>query len=115
MREGSRAELAVLLRRAEPTSHPILAIQDDSPFFFGNWALNAFIPVAPSNHLTLEWKTAHSIGGSGTGQAEYSRLKPGRYWFRVAAAKANGELTGQEVSLPLVVVAPCISAGSSGW
>ena len=54
VREGSRAELAVLLRRAEPTPHPILAIQDDSPFFFGNWALNAFIPVSPSNHLTLE-------------------------------------------------------------
>lgn len=106
VREGSRAELALLLRRAEPTPHPILAIQDDSPFFFGNWALSAFIPVAPSNQVTLEWQTAHSIGGSGAGQAEYSRLKPGRYWFRVAAAKANGELTGQEVSLPLVVVAP---------
>jgi signal transduction histidine kinase len=106
VREGSRAELAVLLRRAEPAPHPILAIQDDSPFFFGNWALSAFIPVAPSNLVTLEWQTAHSIGGSGAGQAEYSRLKPGRYWFRVATAKANGELTGQEVSLPLVVVAP---------
>ena len=105
-REGSRAELAVLLRRAEPTPHPILAIQDDSPLFFGNWALSAFMPVAPSNQVTLEWQTAHSIGGSGEGQAEYSRLKPGRYWFRVAAAKANGEVTGQEVSLPLVVVAP---------
>jgi signal transduction histidine kinase len=106
VREGSRAELAVLLRRAEPTPHPILAIQDDSPLFFGNWALSNFIPVAPSNHVTLEWQTAHSIGGSDAGQAEYSHLKPGRYWFRVAAAKANGELTGQEVSLPVVVVAP---------
>ena len=106
VREGSRAELAVLLKRLTPSPHPILAIQDDSPFFFGNWALSAVIPVAPSNHVTLEWQTAHSIGGSGAGQAEYSRLKPGRYWFRVAAAKANGELTGQEVSLPLVVVAP---------
>lgn len=106
VREGSRAELALLLKRPTPTPHPILAIQDDSPLFFGNWALNIFIPVAPSNHVTLEWQTAHSIGGSGAGQAEYSRLKPGRYWFRVAAAKANGELIGQEVSLPLVVVAP---------
>ncbi len=106
VREGSRAELSVLLKRPTPVPHPILAIQDDSPVFFGNWALSAFIPVAPSNRVTLEWQTAHSIGGSGAGQAEYSRLKPGRYWFRVAAAKANGELTGQEVSLPLVVVAP---------
>jgi signal transduction histidine kinase len=106
VREGSRAELAVLLKRPTPAPHPILAIQDDSPLFFGNWALNTFIPVSPSNRLTLEWKTAHSIGGSGAGQAEYSRLKPGRYWFRVAAAKANGELSGQEVSLPLVVAAP---------
>jgi signal transduction histidine kinase len=106
VREGSRAELAVLQIRPTPAPHPILAIQDDSPFFFGNWALNAFIPVVPSNQVTLEWETAHSIGGSGPGQAEYARLKPGRYWFRVAAAKVNGELTGQEISLPLIVVAP---------
>ena len=105
-REGSRAELAVLLRRPLPTAHPILAIQDDSPFFFGNWASSAWIPVAASNRVTLEWQTAYSVGGSGSGQAQYSGLKPGRYWFRVAAAKVNGQLTGQEVSLPLVVVAP---------
>ncbi len=106
VREGSRAELAVLLTRPTPAPHPILAIQDDCPFFFGNWALSALVPVAPGQRVTLEWQTAHSIGGSGAGQAEYSRLNPGRYWFRVAAARANGEPTGREVSLPLVVVAP---------
>ncbi len=106
IREGSRAELAQVLTRPTPIPHPILAIHDDDPSFFGNWATSAFIPVVPGDRLTLEWQTAHSIGGSGAGQANYSRLKPGRYWFRVAAAKANGALSGQEVSLPLIVVAP---------
>lgn len=106
VREGSRAELAQLLTRPTPKPHPILAINDDDPFFFGNWATSTSMPVGPGDRVTLEWQTAHSIGGSGSGLASYSGLKPGRYWLRVAAAKANGELTGQEVSLPLLIVAP---------
>jgi signal transduction histidine kinase len=95
-----------LLPRSAPRPHPVLAIQDDDPFFFGNWATTTFLPVAPGDLLVLEWETAHSIGGSGEGQASYSELEPGRYWFRVAAVQANGEPTGQEMSLAIVVVAP---------
>lgn len=105
---GSRPELARLATRPAPTPHPILILEDDDPKYFGNWSLrlNHEIPVRAGDRLTLEWEAAYSIGRSGPGQAEYPRLKPGRYWFRVAAAKANGELTGQEVSLPILVVVP---------
>ncbi len=105
---GSRAELARLWMRSSPTPHPILVLEDDDPTQYGVWTTKAEprIAVQPGDRLTLEWQTAHSIGKSGPGQADYPRLKPGRYWFRVAVAKANGELTGQEVSLPIEVVAP---------
>lgn len=106
IREGSRGELAQLLVRPTPSPHPILVIRDDDPSAFGNWATGNDIPTAPGDRVTLEWETAHSIGGSSPGHATYAGLKPGRYWFRVAAARASGELTGEEVSLPVEVFAP---------
>jgi signal transduction histidine kinase len=108
IRTGSRLELSELGIRATPAPHPILVIRDDDPNNYGNWSLasDRRIPVQPGDRLTVEWQTAHSIGGSGPGQADYGALKPGSYWFRVAAVKANGEPTGEEVSLPVEVRLP---------
>ena len=108
MREGSRAELAQLRTRPTPQPHPILVLVDDDPQHFGNWSTvpAQSVPVGPGDRLTIEWQTAHSIGGSGPGLADYGALKPGSYWFRVAAVKANGEPTGDEVSLPIEVRVP---------
>jgi signal transduction histidine kinase len=105
---SSRPELARLAIRPIPTPHPVLVLDDDDPLHFANWSSTPQkdIQVSPGDLLTLEWETAHSIGRSGPGHVEYERMNPGRYWFRVAAAKPNGELTGQEVTLPVVVVAP---------
>ena len=107
-RAGSRLELAELGIRSTPAPHPILVIRDDDPKNYVNWSLASDhrIPVQPGDRLTVEWQTAHSIGGSGPGQAGYTALKPGSYWFRVAAVKANGEPTGEEVSLPVEVLVP---------
>ena len=108
IRAGSRLELAELGIRATPAPHPILVIRDADPKNYGNWSLasDRRIPVQPGDRLTVEWQTAHSLGGSGPGQADYTALKPGSYWFRVAALKANGEPTGEEVSLPIEVLVP---------
>lgn len=106
IREGSRAELAQLRTRPLPEPHPILVIHDDDPDFFGNWATSSSMPVAPGDRVTLEWQTAHSVGGSSPGVGEYPRLNPGSYFFRVAAAKASGEPTGEEAALAIVVLAP---------
>jgi signal transduction histidine kinase len=105
---SSRPELARLAIRPIPAPHPVLVLDDDDPLNFANWSgiPRQDINVSPGELLTLEWETAHSIGKSGPGHAEYGRINPGRYWFRVAAARPNGELTGLEVSLPVVVVAP---------
>jgi signal transduction histidine kinase len=104
-------------------------IRDDDPKNYGNWSLapGHRIPVQPGDQLTVQWQTAHSIGASGPGQADYGRLKPGSYWFRVAALKANGEPNGQEASLPIEVVRPvyfrwefwlvlgAVAAGGAAW
>ncbi|MEI6715321.1 MAG: ATP-binding protein [Verrucomicrobiota bacterium] len=107
-REGSRAEMAQLRTRKLPTPHPILIVHDDDPTRIGIWSTDSQkkMPVRPGDRMTVEWKTAHSIGSGGPGQAQYRNLKPGRYWFRVSTASASGEPTGREISLPVEVVAP---------
>jgi signal transduction histidine kinase len=105
---SSRPELARLAIRPIPAPHPVLFLDDHDPLHFANWSMMPVqgVNVSPGDQLTLEWETAHTIGKSGPGHAEYGRMKPGRYWFRVAAAKPDGELTGLEVTLPVIVVAP---------
>lgn len=110
VREGSRAEMAQLRLRQTPIPHPILVVQDDDSNRYAIWSTtrSKMMPVHPGDRLTMEWQSAHSVGAGGSGHADYSNLKPGRYWFRVAAAKANGEPTGEEVSVPLEIVAPLV-------
>ncbi len=109
-REGSRAEMAQLRIRQKPIPHPILIVQDDDSNRYAIWSTtrSKMMPVSPGDHLILEWQSAHSVGAGGSGHADYSNLKPGRYWFRVATANVNGELSGTEVSVPLDIVAPLI-------
>ena len=129
-RWGSQPEMAQLCLRPTPAPHPILVLNDTSARHSAAWVTpeNRFpIPVHPGDRLTLTWQMAHSIGGCGPAQADYPQLPPGNYRFRVAAAKANGELTGAEVSLPIVVVVPLsrqwqfwltlalLVGGAAGW
>lgn len=108
MREGSRADMAILQTRSIPKPHPMLVLRDEDPRRYAIWSQRneQSLPVQPGDRFTLEWQTAYSIGRSGPGAAVYPRLAPGRYFFRVAAVKINGEPTGMEASLPLVVVPP---------
>ena len=129
-RWGSLQEMAQLCIRPDPSPHPILVLNDTSTRYFAAWVTPEKrnpVPVHPEDRLTLSWQIAHSIGGCGPAQADYPQLLPGNYRFRVAAAKANGELTGAEVSLPIVVVVPVfhrwefwltlvlLAGGAAGW
>lgn len=109
VRQGSLAEMAQLRIRPTPVPHPVLVLNDTSANRFAVWITDIttqVIPTHPGDQVTLEWQTAYSVGGCSPGLAEYPRLKPGHYRFRVATAAANGELTGTEVSLPVLVVEP---------
>ena len=109
IRQGAKSELAQLRIRPTPSPHPVLVVDDTSAKYFAAWVTDDQtrpMPVHPGDRLTLTWETAHSVGGCSPGEALYKELPPGNYRFRVAAAKANGELTDDEVSLPLRVFVP---------
>lgn len=128
-RQGSRADMAQVLQVATPAQRTILVLNDHDFNRHCTWTTHRqqMMPVHPGDVLHLRWKTAHSIGRSGPGEVVYPGLPPGRYWFRVAAARANGELTGEEVTLPIDVVAPlhqrrdfwvvisALIAGAAAW
>ena len=108
-RQGTRAGMSLLGIRFKPSPHPVLVLNDEDANRFSTWTtINALTnyPVQPDDRLTLSWQCAHSIGLGGSGSVTYSRLRPGHYSFRVAAARPNGELTGSEFLLPIEVVPP---------
>ena len=116
IQEGSRSEIARTGKRASPSSRPILILDDDDALNYGNWSLAPpyAVPVQPGERLTVEWETAYSIGDSAPGGASYATLKPGSYVFRVAAFQANGEPTGVECALP-VLVSPVFYRRTEFW
>jgi signal transduction histidine kinase len=107
-RPGTRPEMCMVRIRAVPAPHPILVIVDDEPERFGNWATvhRPAIEVRPGDRVTLSWTASYSFGLGGEAGAEYLGLAPGNYWFRVGAFRANGDATGDEASLPVVVMQP---------
>ena len=116
IQEGSRREIARTGNRTSPLSRPILILDDDDALNYGNWSLapTYAVPVQPGDRLTVEWETAYSMGSSGPGGVSYSTLKPGNYVFRVAAFQPNGEPTGVEYALP-VLVSPVFYRRTEFW
>ena len=106
-REGERPEIAKVLRRATPDRKMALLLDDTDPHKFGVWCSRDLrTPLSQGDRVTLQWNAAYSIGQGQSGTATYSNLKPGNYWFRVAAFQSNGLPTGEEVSLPVILVPP---------
>jgi signal transduction histidine kinase len=116
MREGSSLNIAQLGMRSLPSPHPILVLDDEDNLNYGNWSLDLWkkLELRPGDRLTVAWLTAHSIGGSGSGWAGYSSLKPGVYTFRAAGFRSNGEATGAECTLPVVIV-PALYRRTEFW
>lgn len=107
-RTGSLASMAELRTRLLPSPHPILAFNDVSDSYYAQWipASPNGIPVRPGDRVRLQWDAAYSIGGCTVGNAGYFRLNPGSYFFRVATTRLNGEPTGTEVVIPVLVRVP---------
>jgi signal transduction histidine kinase len=105
-RRGSRGQMATLRLRDDPAPHPILALVDDSPTWFGNWSMLEGITVTPGDRVTFTFSASHSLGVAGEAVARYRDLTPGTYWFRAALFRPNGEPTGVETSLAIEVPRP---------
>ena len=115
MRGGSKPEIARIGWIGAPNPHPALFLKDDRSDSSGTWVSERLkVPFAKGDKLTLEWRTAFSIGKGGDSSVTYYDLAPGTYRFRVAAVDVSGLPTGAEVCLP-VVVTPPIYARTSFW
>ena len=108
IRDGERLELAQMLWRNTQPAKPVLLLNDDLPDQFGCWrSRDIALPLEKDDKVSMECQMAYTIGcGAAAGTAEYSHLNPGTYWFRVAAFQVNGLPTGEEVSIPVVVLPP---------
>lgn len=105
-RRGSRGQMATLRMRDDPAAHPILALVDGSPSWFGNWSMLEGISVSPGDRVTLSFSASHSLGVAGEAVARYRDLAPGTYWFRTALFRPTGDPTGIETSLAIEVPRP---------
>jgi signal transduction histidine kinase len=103
---GNRVVMSQLRLRQSPTPHPILVVVDDDPELYGGWYQSPRIRIDPGDRVTVSWSAAWSIGVGGKGTAEYERLKPGTYFFRVGAFYPNGEPSGVEAVLPVEIYVP---------
>ena len=107
-RAGTRPEMSVVRIREKPSPHEILAFIDDDPSRYGNWVSTSrlFSDTRPGDRVTLTWSASHSLGIGGTSTATYHGLPPGSHWFRVGAFRPNGDATGIEASIPVLIVIP---------
>jgi signal transduction histidine kinase len=105
-RRGSRGQMATLRLRDDPSPHPMLALVDGSPTWFGNWSMLEGSPVAAGDRVTLTFSASHSLGVAGEAVARYRDLAPGTYWFRAGLFRPNGEPTGIETGLSIEVPKP---------
>jgi signal transduction histidine kinase len=105
-RLGSRSEISQLRLRSAPTPHAILALLDDDPRRFGNWATAEPFPVRPGDLVTLAWTMSSSCGLGGSVTADYDGLEAGNYVFRAAAFKPGNAATGVEMSVDIKLYTP---------
>jgi signal transduction histidine kinase len=107
-RDGSRPQMAQVLRLDSPQPHHVLALMDSDPRRFAAWLVppHRCAAVQPGEVVVLEWEQCHAIGSAGPAPITYERLPPGYYWLRVAAVGLDGNPVGPEASLAVVVLAP---------
>ena len=104
-RTGTRRSLAQVVELNWRTKIKALAIVDDDPQRYGDWRIGKELApgVAPGERLVVEWKEAFDLGDATLHQAEYPKLLPGRYTFRVEALTALGSRTGIETAAAVLV------------
>ncbi len=105
MRDGSEPAIAQMLKRDEDEPRQVLAVVDSEPKKWGAWRTgeDSLIPVRPGEALELNWIEMFSIGWGGRREANYTKLPPGEYRFRVKGATETGAWTNEETALAITV------------
>ncbi len=107
-RDGSRPEMAQVLRLDQADARHVLVLRDADPENFAAWLVprEKCVPVRPGQRVSVDWESCHAVGSSGPGSIGYQRLPPGNYWLRVAAMDLAGAPVAAELSLPFIVLTP---------
>ena len=107
-RSGSMPQMAGTKSLQGEAGRSVMLLGDTSTSAYASWRLNPgnLISVGPGDRLRLSWRECYSVGGGGTGLAEYRFLRPGRYRFEVLATSPEGEPLGAPLQLPLLVRPP---------
>lgn len=107
-REGERPALAQLLWRPGNTDNPALLINDNDAMNFGVWrAVDIPAAIEPGDTVEMLCDIAYSFSSCRTSHTiGYPDLTPGQYFLRLSEATVSGVPTGNEISLPLVILPP---------
>ncbi len=115
-RQGENRGIARILWRSEPENRPVLLLDDRDLKGSAGWSSKPVpLEVEPGDRLTLEWRTAYSVGAGGECVTEnYSRLSAGKYTLRVAATDTRGAPIGEETKL-ILLIQPPLAQRTSFW
>lgn len=108
VRGGNGLHFAHVIRLPGAEEQYALGFHDDHTQMQGTWFLNQkFHPkVQPGEKVRVDWKECYSIGAGGLGKAEYHRLKPGKYNFKVQTLSPEGHPVGIPSHMPVIVRPP---------
>jgi signal transduction histidine kinase len=108
IRDGLHKSMARVVTIGEGTGQKAFAILDDDRSSHAEWR-NLFEtspPVAPGDHLLVEWDEMYSIGDGSVTAAHYDNLPEGNYIFHVAESDIFGRPTGIEGHINVIVPPP---------
>ena len=108
MRDGLHPSMAHIVEIGQRPFAKAFAILDDDRIGHAEWhnSLDAAPKITPGEHLVVEWNEMYSIGEGDYGTAEYGKLAPGEYLFRVRGMNTMGASTGVETSLRVIIPEP---------
>jgi signal transduction histidine kinase len=109
IRDGIHPDMASFLSLGTTPKTLALAILDDDSAGHAEWRSRREVDAqaAPGENLVVEWNELYSMGlGSVPQGAQYDRLPPGDYRFRVEESDIFGRPTGVETMLEVRVPRP---------
>ena len=104
-RSGAEPAIARLVIRPE---HPALGLVDGDQFRDGEWTTVQDLGPAARRDGTfvLSWDEVYNVIDGNARRATYVNVPPGQYTFRAMGLAGDGEVTGDQLALSVVIEPP---------
>lgn len=104
-RSGAEPAIARLIIRSE---HPAIGLVDGDQYRDGEWFTERDLGPAPRGDGTfvLSWDEVFNVIDGDTRRATYVNVPPGKYTFRAMGLAGNGEKSGAQLALTVVIDPP---------